>query len=144
MFKAAWKDNAEQSKGPARAGMVASVTNDAPYAGVIERGARPHGVSEEGQRAIYEWVRRHFRFTTTVKRGANAGKQSKPKSVTGEAFEDPFLSEVTFGIVMKLKREGQKGRFIVRNERPALTDAAAKDLIAEISKVSRQKPGARR
>lgn len=46
----------------AKAGKLAEVYNHNPIIGILELGARPHPVSLEGQRAIYEWVERHFRL----------------------------------------------------------------------------------
>lgn len=43
---------------------AAWLSNSAPYIGILEKGARPHKVSLEGQRAIYEWVERHFRVSS--------------------------------------------------------------------------------
>ena len=41
---------------------AAWLSNSAPYIGILEKGARPHKVSLDGQRSIYEWVERHFRL----------------------------------------------------------------------------------
>lgn len=69
------------------------VTNDAPYAGIIEKGARPHGVSKEGQASIRLWVRRHF-----------------------PAADEKEVDGITMGIVMKLMKKGQKPTHFVKNQ----------------------------
>jgi hypothetical protein len=104
-----------------------NVVNDAPHAGIIEEGARPHGVNQEGWNAIYEWARRHFRFTTAVtkapRRGASGPiqrRRSKPQTVRGDIGDDPFLSAVTWGIVKKLKKEGQEPTFMVASTIPTM------------------------
>jgi hypothetical protein len=43
-------------------GLLIEVYNHNPIIGILELGARPHPVSIEGQRSIYEWVERHFRL----------------------------------------------------------------------------------
>lgn len=50
---------------------AAWLSNSAPHIGILEKGARPHKVSLQGQRAIYEWVERHFRLV-----GAGGGVMS--------------------------------------------------------------------
>jgi hypothetical protein len=62
---------------------VAITFNDAPHIGVLECGARPHPVSLEGQRAIYEWVERHFRLAGgIVLSGRDMTKGIKSDSLT--------------------------------------------------------------
>ena len=82
-FKNAWQVKAD------------GVTNDAPYAGVIERGARPHGVSPEGQEAILEWAARKF------------GPDDAHR--------------IAGAVIGKLKQHGQKGLFLVRDNLPEFT-----------------------
>jgi hypothetical protein len=77
---------------------VARVTNDAPYAGVVELGARPHQVSLEGRVAIAGWVRRHF-----------------PQLSDAEAWS------FAHNIAAKLAAEGQAPTYFVRNSLPDLT-----------------------
>lgn len=62
---------------------VAWLSNSAPYIGILEKGARPHRVSLEGQRAIYEWVERHFRIAGGVVLSArDMGQGIKSDSLT--------------------------------------------------------------
>lgn len=69
----------------------ARIENDAPYAGVVEAGARPHSVSPEGMAAIQQWAER----------------------VLGQ---DPKTArQIAWGIAGKLRTEGQVGRFIARD-----------------------------
>ena len=63
--------------------------NSAPHAGVVERGARPHGVSPEGREEIETWFVRQVGLNPIEAKAAAAG------------------------YIEKLKREGQEGLFIV-------------------------------
>ena len=88
LFRAAWK---------VTRGREPTITNSAPYAGVIERGARPHAVSQEGIEAIAEWAR--------LKLGLDE-KESR---------------NVAYGVAKRLAAEGQEGHFLVRDALPMLT-----------------------
>ena len=73
------------------------VVNDAPYAGIIERGARPHPVSMEGQIAISHWVKRKI-----------------PGITDREAWK------ITKRICDKLAAHGQKGLFLAEGLLPTI------------------------
>ena len=74
------------------------ILNDAPYAGVIELGARPHPVSPEGVQSIYRWVYRKLL-------GISAAM----------AEENAEVDAITQAIVRKLRLYGQRGTFLFRN-----------------------------
>lgn len=80
-----------------------TIINDAPHAGVIELGARPHKVSPEGVEAIREWVRRKVLGYSIADADSNAE-----------------TDQITMGIVRKLAKYGQRGTFIVRDSMPEL------------------------
>lgn len=62
---------------------AAWLSNSAPYIGILEKGARPHRVSLDGQRAIYEWVERHFRLAGGITLSArDMGQGIKSDSLT--------------------------------------------------------------
>jgi hypothetical protein len=88
---------------------LASVENDHPIAGVIEKGARPHGVSAEGRESIRAWVIRKGIATTA--RGARVTKRNA--EANAEAVD-----AVVDGIVWKLQHEGQKGLHLLEKEIP--------------------------
>lgn len=71
--------------------------NGAPHAGIIEEGARPHPVSQEGQEAIKRWAMRKL------------------------SIDEQEAIRVTRGIVNKLRTKGQKGTFLFRDAQPELT-----------------------
>jgi hypothetical protein len=77
--------------------------NDSPIAGVIELGARPHPVSEEGREAIRAWVARKML-------GINAA----------DAEDNLDVGAITRAIVEKIRRHGQDGRFVFRDALPTL------------------------
>lgn len=85
-FKNAWKVI------PGSSGQVlAHLDNDAPHAGLVERGARPHSVNEEGVAAIREWVR--------IKLGVPAGD----------------VERATRSIVWHIRTHGMKASYLVRD-----------------------------
>lgn len=99
----------------------ASLDNTAPHAGIIEGGARPHGVSKEGQASIREWVIRNLEIAT-VKRGKSAGKARKLNSREKAALKtDPAadyakaVDSVVFAICETIRRKGTTGKFMVRS-----------------------------
>jgi hypothetical protein len=100
----------------------ASLDNTAPYAGIIEGGARPHGVSAEGRLAIRDWVMRNLEVGA-VKRGKNAGRARKLSSRERTAIKDndpaaeyaKAVDSVVFAICEKIRRKGTTGKFMVRN-----------------------------
>jgi hypothetical protein len=88
-FKNAWRVAAP---GYITGGTTVSVVNDAPYAGIIERGARPHGVNAEGQAALAEWVRRKLGIS-----------------------DEREIQSAVFLICRKIREEGVQGKFLVRD-----------------------------
>lgn len=77
--------------------------NDSPIAGVIELGARPHPVNAEGVEAIRAWVAR------------------KMLGISAADAEDNLdVEAITWGIVNKLRTEGQEGRFVFQDALPDL------------------------
>jgi len=135
-LKASWKLKLHKPSGGARVGtgMVAENINDAPHAGIVEGGARPHRVNQEGWMAIYEWVRRHFGFTTSP-----GGRMQRAPSRNEAGDLDPVYSEITWGIVHKLRREGQTATWFVRDAIPEIQKLAFELIVAEIKKRANRK-----
>jgi hypothetical protein len=90
-----------------------SVENDSPYAGIIERGARPHKVNREGVEAIREWVRRKVALLGPPG-GGPARMLTKAEAGPGGAFEH-YVDEITWAIIKTIEKKGQKGLYLVRN-----------------------------
>lgn len=72
-------------------GTVARVYSDAPHAGVIELGARPHAVSLEGREAIARWAMRKLNLS------------------------EKEAEHAAFAIAKKIEKVGQKPRYLVRD-----------------------------
>lgn len=95
-MRAAWKvRNARGANGQFASGYV--IENSAPYAGIVELGARPHKVSPQGILAIQFWAQRKLGMDA---REANA---------------------LAHGVAHKLATEGQKGTYYVEKSLPELS-----------------------
>jgi len=100
-----------QMKGAWKAGKD-YIHNDAPHAGIVEKGARPHKVSRAGIESLTEWARRQL------------------------GLPDDQAKSVAWAVAKKLEKEGQKGTFFVEE----LTPKIAKMLQQEVER--RLKAGA--
>ena len=122
-LRASWKVKAAK--------WVAELINDAPHAGIVELGARPHKVSAEGWQAIYEWVRRHPDLYGEKKARTKVSATLAQQATLG-AFKglDPEITAITTAIVKKLEKFGQKPTFFVRDNLESLHKA----LIAEVER----------
>lgn len=92
-------------------GELARIVNDAPMVGVLERGARPHPVSNEGVRAIWEWVWRHranFRIVT------------KSGRATGGLAAQKATLNIAWAIAAKIRKYGQKPKYFIRDSLPEI------------------------
>jgi hypothetical protein len=76
----------------------ARIYNDAPHAGIVELGARPHPVSQEGIEHIAEWAR--------IKLG----------------LEPEEALRVANAIAWKLRSKGQEPKYLFRDEQGKLAD----------------------
>lgn len=141
MAKAAWKVH----NGPINAQgatPAAWVENSAPYIGILENGARPHAVSEEGRQAIFEWVLRHFRGieTGSTRTGNNLlvvsgetllGKSKLGKRLvqrgSGDIRGTKLAWDITNAICWKIKRYGSKPHFFIRDSMELLTRVAQRE-----------------
>jgi hypothetical protein len=95
--------------------LPAVLWNDAPMAGVIELGARPHPVSQEGIEAIAAWARRKLGLSQVEVSGpVMKGSGGRKKFARG--VQDDIAMAIAIGIARKIRREGQKPRFVFRDE----------------------------
>lgn len=143
---AAWKVKvAPPSSVRPRLRELVSVLNDAPYADVIERGARPHKVSPEGWMAIYEWVRRHrasFGMVTASGRARPApasGRRVHSGLARGGADLNAELASITWAIVKRINKRGARPRYIVRDSRANVQRYAAQEVKRLLARVAAQK-----
>lgn len=111
---------------------LAELINDAPHISIVELGARPHKVSREGWEAIYEWVRRHFR--SAIGGAYVLGGAGKMTARSKDGKHDPRVAAITWAIVGKIKRYGQKPTLFVRNSVDDLREVMGYELEREIKR----------
>lgn len=88
----------------------AALYNDAPHAGIVEQGARPHAVSQEGIEALAAWAQRKLGLDEKAARG------------------------VAYAIAAKLKEQGQAPTYFTRGQMPELTRLAVNEVLRYIRK----------
>lgn len=89
------------------------IENLAPHAGIIEGGARPHPVSEEGRLAIEGWVRRVVLSTfVTDSKSADGSALSRKLNSWEKANAD--VRAIVERIIWKIRTKGYKGLFLVK------------------------------
>lgn len=105
ILRNAWKVIKLSSKG------IVELTNDQPYAGIMERGARPFKISSEGLAALKWWVIRKLRSGEMQVKGTKHRKRrSYNKKLEQEA------TGIAYAISKKFERVGIKGkRFVMNN-----------------------------
>ena len=97
LLKAAWQvRTARSSGGQFMSGYL--IENTAPYAGIVEGGARPHPVSLEGRLAIQYWAERKL------------------------GMDEREAAGLAEGVAAKLAEKGQPGTFYVKNSLPELAE----------------------
>lgn len=133
------------------AGTLARLYNDAPHAGIVELGARPHPVSEEGIQAIAEWVKKKGLLGEAPRRTGYARKSGLKGSgpltpmaaaryhEAADAYEQEARS-IAEAIAWKIRRHGQKGRYVFRDEMPTLTRYVAEEVAAAIAEAAKSPP----
>lgn len=125
-----------ESGGGGAAQFVQSIVNDAPYAGVIERGARPHPVSKEGIESIAGWVWRNrgkfsmSRVSGPVRRGTG-GRRALQRQT-----DMMIATQIAHAIAWKIRRYGQKPTWFVRESVPRITRVIRKEVAREIDKLA--------
>ena len=100
-FKASWKvvkhrATIKTAKRAARVGDSVELVNQAPHAGIIELGARPHKVNQEGIENLTLWAKRKL------------------------GLSDEEAQEAAHAIAWKLRRYGQRPTYMVRDSLPTL------------------------
>lgn len=116
-----------------------ALVNDAPHAGIVERGARPHMPPLE---PILEWVKRHLRGFGFKAPKFRAPKQGPLRSESAYArralrvqahaeavadFEDDVLA-LAEAIRWKIYKNGQAPTWFVRSNLPKLRDLVAAEI----------------
>jgi hypothetical protein len=124
-----YKSSFKVAKGPGIGqyghGATATLINEAPIAGIVELGARPHPVSEDGIIAIARWAERklgvgavHGPVHVRVHGPTGRVTTRKPRKST-EVSEAAMA--VAQAIAWKIRHHGQKGRYIFADEIGRLT-----------------------
>lgn len=133
---ASWRVEPGAVEFTSMAATLAELVNDAPHVVIVEVGARPHTVSPEGWLAIYEWVRRHHRGGKMGGGGRMRPRRSAFVGLTPFRGDDPVISSITNAIVRKIKREGQKPTFFVREALPDLRAVMGRELEIALARAS--------
>lgn len=81
-----------------------AVINDAPHAGIVELGTRPHKVSKEGREAIKRWA--------MIKLG----------------LSEPEAEEASWGIAKTIQMVGQEGYYVMRDAVPMAVEFYKQEL----------------
>lgn len=120
---------------------LASLDNSAPHAGIVELGARPHGVSEEGMVALTDWVLRHIAI------GAVAGPVRKGgggRRKFSREQRERIAREIAGRIALKIRKYGQEPTYFVKGCLPllhGLTEAEVERAIERVASSRAAKGG---
>jgi hypothetical protein len=118
-------------------GRLADLRNRAPHAGVVERGARPHYVSEEGKQALAAWAMRNMGlrslvYSGPVKRGTGGRRR------LNRDMREAAAREIAEAIAWKIAHEGQKPTYFVKSRLDELYRLTEAEVEKAISLVARQ------
>lgn len=135
-LRAGWRVTSRSREFSGFADTLAELINDAPHITIVELGAKPHKVSREGWMAIYEWARRHYRGAVT---GAGVkvytlGGGGTMRGRKRNGALDPDIERITWAIVAKIKKKGQKATLFVRNSTDDLREVMGYELHREIGR----------
>lgn len=107
---------------------LASIDNSAPHGGIVEIGARPHSISEEGMEALTDWVLRHIRFR--LRRKARGDSRSKGDRRLVQA------REIADRIAFKIRKYGQEPTYFVKGCLPLLYGFTESEVERAIERVA--------
>ena len=91
------------------------LVNEMPYAGVVERGAKPHGVDENAIASITDWAQRKIGLSEKEAQG------------------------LAFGLAKKIGEKGQEPTFFVKNSLDELSKALKARAEGGLRTVARRK-----
>lgn len=124
----------------AMTGRTIELVNEAPHAGIVERGARPHKVSAAGIAAIAQWVwrnRQNFnlgRVSGPVQRGKGAaGGGRKALQRTSELDQ---CKAIAYAIAWKIRHHGQKPTWFVRDSMPRISSVTRREVVREVERLA--------
>ena len=110
-----------------------SVENNAPHAGIIEEGARPHQMSAEGIEALTRWVERKLLAKLRVSGPVQQGGRTRRQLNAAAKKANPARS-IAFAIANKLAKYGQKGHWTVRDGMPKFSTDFAREMKIEVTR----------
>lgn len=99
--------------------IIAELFNDAPHAGIVEAGARPHPVNRAGIFALTRWAWRN--------RGL-FGLRSLEEA-----------QGVAFAVAKKIALRGQVGKFFVRKQMHRIETAMRREVERSLNKLARRR-----
>jgi nucleoid-associated protein YgaU len=88
-----------------------ALVNDAPHAGIVEAGARPHPVSREGIDALTGWAMRQLGVSEKEARG------------------------IAFAIAARMKTEGQEPTYFIRDSLAELRDFLRPEVVRQLERL---------
>lgn len=120
------------------------LVNDQPYAGILERGARPFKISQKGREALAGWVfRKLLQGGIAVKNAGNLGKRSrseygkrqvaKHKALVKWNLEEEAM-QIAWAISKKWERIGMKGKRFVYYALPKLAELMEAEINRSLNK----------
>jgi hypothetical protein len=109
-----------------RVGTVGGVSlyNDAPHAGILEQGARPHPVSDVGMLALEAWAMRHPDVLAAFSDDGKGHLRTMEAAARAAAH----------AVAWKLRHQGQAPTYFTRSEMDSLTKYAKAEIQREIKK----------
>ncbi len=118
---------------------MTQLVNEAPHAGIVERGARPHRVSQEGIEALTQWVwrnRRRFNLgrvqgPVAPSRIAKGGRKAMQRRSDLEQAKG-----IAFAIAWKIRHHGQKPTYFVRSSMPKISSVTRAEVVREIDRLA--------
>lgn len=121
------------------------ILNDAPHAGIVELGARPHHVSAEGIEALTAWVKRHIGTPTQGPHwqrpnyGPKLPSQPGPKMPRRAGASLPSVDKearaMAWAIAKKIEKYGQVGYYVVERAMPQLARFAVQEVSRSVTKL---------
>ena len=112
-----------------RIARIATIVVDAPYAGIIEAGARPHWAPLQ---PLLDWVNRHLQAFDVVKpKGRRVGigaaqtaraQRNKDRKAAAWKDFDAEVMAIACAIRAKIAKEGSKPHWFMKNSLPKLRE----------------------
>lgn len=102
-----------------------TLANIAPHAGIVERGARPHPVSDAGMLELEAWALRNPEVIAAFQDDGKGRLRTREQAARAAAG----------AIAWKLRHHGQEPTYFVRNELEALTRYIRPEVIRELERM---------